>query len=200
MRLIQFFEGDVVDLDQVKQQRRRADIRSHILRTLANMDNEMDQRGQEYSKAGKLPIPLGTRMLPSPRSGDTNPWTIVSYYIDPRNPDRYGYVLRNPEKDETYTQMVNDPKVGMKATPGATKHTRIHGFWKPMIARDVDEDEDSLKLDDVEVGDEVKVGRFKNSKAIVKGFKKDDHNQPVLKTTKGDQKLFKPRISKLEKT
>ena len=32
----------------------------------------------------------------------------------------------------------------------------------------------------------------------VKGITKDENNQPVLKTTKGDQKLFKPRISKLE--
>lgn len=55
-----------------------------------------------------------------------------------------------------------------------------------------------LILPTIEVGDEVKVGKFKNRKAIVKGFTTDDHNQPVLKTTKGDQKLFKPRISKLE--
>ena len=47
-------------------------------------------------------------------------------------------------------------------------------------------------------GDEVKVGKFKNRKAEVKGFDTDDNGQPVLKTTKGDQKLFKPRISKLE--
>ena len=60
------------------------------------------------------------------------------------------------------------------------------------------EDKDTLKLPDMNVGDEVKVGRFKNRKAEIKGFKKDDHGQPVLKTTKGDQKLFKPRISKLE--
>jgi hypothetical protein len=42
-------------------------------------------------------------------------------------------------------------------------------------------------------------GKFKNRKAEVKGFTTDDHNQPVLKTTKGDQKLFKPRILKLDK-
>ena len=60
------------------------------------------------------------------------------------------------------------------------------------------EDKTKLELPDIEVDDEIKVGRFKNRKAIVKGFKKDNHGQPVLKTTKGDQKLFKPRISKLE--
>ena len=41
------------------------------------------------------------------------------------------------------------------------------------------------------------MGKFKNRKAEVKGFKTDDKGQPVLKTTKGDQKLFKPRITKL---
>lgn len=61
------------------------------------------------------------------------------------------------------------------------------------------EDKDTLELPDIKVGDEVKIGRFKNRKAIVKGFKKDKKdNHPILKTTKGDTKLFKPRISKLE--
>jgi hypothetical protein len=50
----------------------------------------------------------------------------------------------------------------------------------------------------IDKGDEVKVGRFKNRKATVKGITKDEHGQPVLKTNKGDHKLFKPRITKLE--
>lgn len=60
-----------------------------------------------------------------------------------------------------------------------------------------DEDTKTLKLPDIEVGDEVLVGKFKNRKATVKGFKTDNNNQPVLKTDKGDQKLFTPRIKKL---
>jgi hypothetical protein len=43
----------------------------------------------------------------------------------------------------------------------------------------------------------ILVGKFKNRKATVTGFATDENNQPVLKTTKGDQKLFKPRIVKL---
>lgn len=58
---------------------------------------------------------------------------------------------------------------------------------------------DSYQPPTIDVGDEVKVGKFKNRKAEVTGFKTDDNNQPVLKTTKGDQKLFKPRLSKLMK-
>lgn len=60
------------------------------------------------------------------------------------------------------------------------------------------ENVDTYQPPKITVGDEVKVGKFKNRKAEVKGFAVDDHGQPILKTTKGDQKLFKPRISKLE--
>ena len=58
---------------------------------------------------------------------------------------------------------------------------------------------DVLKLPSINIGDEVYVGRFKNRKATVTGFGVDEHNQPILKTTKGAQKLFKPRIANLMK-
>jgi len=76
---------------------------------------------------------------------------------------------------------------------GAQTIPAIVGTERAKVA----EGADKLELPDIEVGDEVLVGKFKNRKATVKGFTKDDHNQPVLKTTKGDQKLFKPRLSKL---
>lgn len=57
-----------------------------------------------------------------------------------------------------------------------------------------------LDLPNIEIGDEILVGKFKNRTAVIKGFKSDEHNQPVLKTNKGDQKLFKPRIVKLIKS
>ena len=58
---------------------------------------------------------------------------------------------------------------------------------------------DTLTLPKIKVGDEVKVGKFKNRKAEVTGFDKDENNHPLLKTTKGNQQVFKPRISKLMK-
>jgi hypothetical protein len=64
----------------------------------------------------------------------------------------------------------------------------------------ITEDKETLNPPSIDVGDEVKVGKFKNSKATVKGFKKDEHNQPVLKTNKGDKKLFNLRLSKLQKS
>jgi predicted chitinase len=60
-----------------------------------------------------------------------------------------------------------------------------------------EENEQTYNPPQIDVGDEIKIGKFKNRKAEVTGFKKDENNQPVLKTTKGDQKLFKPRLTKL---
>ena len=56
-----------------------------------------------------------------------------------------------------------------------------------------------LDVPPLEVGDEIMIGKFKNRKATIKGMTSDENNQPVLKTSKGDTKLFKPRISKLMK-
>ena len=61
----------------------------------------------------------------------------------------------------------------------------------------VEEDEDTLTLPELEIGDELKTGRWKNKKSEITGFKKDKNNHPIAKTTKGDQQIFKPRITKL---
>ena len=56
-----------------------------------------------------------------------------------------------------------------------------------------------LSLPDLDVGDELMVGKFKNRRATIKGFKTDKHGQPIAKTTKGDQQIFKGRVKKLMK-
>ena len=58
---------------------------------------------------------------------------------------------------------------------------------------------ESYQPPSLSVGDKILKGKFKNSPAEIKGFTKDKHNQPVLKTNKGEVQLFKPRVSKLMK-
>lgn len=60
------------------------------------------------------------------------------------------------------------------------------------------EDKDEYQLPVIKKGDDVKIGKFKNKKAVVKGFDKDKDNQPVLKTNKGNVKLLRPKLTKLE--
>jgi len=53
---------------------------------------------------------------------------------------------------------------------------------------------------DFKIGDIILTGKFKNRKAIVKGFGKDKKNQPTVITDKGEFSLYKFRIKKLMDT
>jgi len=61
-----------------------------------------------------------------------------------------------------------------------------------------EEKEDSLQLPKLNVGDELMVGKFKNRKATIKGFDTEKKTgQPIAKTDKGPQQIFKGRVKKL---
>ena len=53
---------------------------------------------------------------------------------------------------------------------------------------------ETLKLPTLHKGDKLLTGKFKNKKAEIKSFKKDDLGQPIAVTDKGEEKLLKPRI------
>lgn len=74
------------------------------------------------------------------------------------------------------------------------QQTSIFRHWLKVV-----ENETTLTPPEIEIGDLLLIGKFKNRKAKVTGFTQDDHKQPVLKTTKGNTALFKPRIAKLDK-
>ena len=50
---------------------------------------------------------------------------------------------------------------------------------------------------EINVGDTVEVGRFRNVIAWIKDISIDDNGQPVIITNKGPKKLFSCRLSKL---
>lgn len=50
---------------------------------------------------------------------------------------------------------------------------------------------------EINVGDTVEVGRFRNVTAKIKDILIDENGQPVIITNKGPKKLFSCRLSKL---
>jgi len=54
----------------------------------------------------------------------------------------------------------------------------------------------SFKVE-INVGDTVEVGRFRNVIARIKDISIDENGQPVIITSKGPKKLFSCRLSKL---
>ena len=49
----------------------------------------------------------------------------------------------------------------------------------------------------LEIGDEILIGKFKNVPAVIKEFSTDKNNQPTVKTNKGVRSLYNFRIKKL---
>lgn len=49
----------------------------------------------------------------------------------------------------------------------------------------------------LKVGEQIKMGKFKNKSAVIKSFGKDAHNQPVAHTDKGDVNILKFRLVRL---
>lgn len=64
---------------------------------------------------------------------------------------------------------------------------------------EADNQAERLTLPAIEIGDSIRIGKFKNRKATVTGFGTDKHGQPILHTNKGPVSLFKPRLAKLMK-
>ena len=53
---------------------------------------------------------------------------------------------------------------------------------------------------EIQAGDLIEVGRFRNVQAKVKSIEIDENQQPVIVTSRGRKKLFTFRLSKLYKT
>jgi len=52
-----------------------------------------------------------------------------------------------------------------------------------------------INLPKIEIGDEIKIGRFKNKKATIEDYYLDNKSQPKIKTNKGDKKVFNFNIN-----
>jgi len=107
------------------------------------------------------------------------------------------------------TKLVFDAKEDSRQGLYAKMAKRLLPDWKlhqdgesfVLVApKQMKEGSDSYQPPELNVGDKILKGKFKNSPAEIKGFTKDKHNQPVLKTNKGDVQLFKPRVGKLMAT
>ena len=51
---------------------------------------------------------------------------------------------------------------------------------------------------ELNVGDKIDLGRFKNVRSEIKDIKLDDHGQPVIITSKGEKKALSFRLVKLD--
>jgi len=70
--------------------------------------------GQKLNSEGKLPLPIGTNLLPIGGKGYPNEvHQIIGYKGDVYNPDLYGYEVQSPNGD-IFFQAISDPRSGLR--------------------------------------------------------------------------------------
>jgi hypothetical protein len=82
---------------------------SELMADVGKRVEEAKARGQQFHDEGKLPYDVGDQFT-TPKSRE-DPWTVIGHYVDPKNPERYGYyVERGAGEDLERSQMlVSDP-------------------------------------------------------------------------------------------
>lgn len=55
----------------------------------------------------------------------------------------------------------------------------------------------TIKLPKLNIGDTIRIGKFKNRKAVIKDFGKDKVGHPTVITDKGEHSIFKFRLENL---
>lgn len=92
-----------------------------------------DELLPKLRESGKLPFEIGTRFT-TPKSIETGtpPWQVTGYYIDPKNPRRYGY--RVEREDEKSTMLVSDPDADARMKTSMSEWDRAAHVaqWKPL--------------------------------------------------------------------
>ena len=85
-----------------------------IVEDMPNTMNLPYEIGQKLNSEGKLPLPIGTSLLPSGRKGYPDEvHKIIGHKGNIYNPDLYGYEIQAPNGD-IFFQAISDPKSGLR--------------------------------------------------------------------------------------
>tara|TARA_R110001592_G_scaffold485_2_gene2740 strand:+ start:232 stop:789 length:558 start_codon:yes stop_codon:yes gene_type:complete len=106
---------NVVDFADVKRQQLRKQIKG-AMQNVPYMMNLPYEMGQKLNAEGKLPLPLGTKLLPIGGKGRPDEvHQIVGYKADIYNPEIYGYEVRSPDGEISF-EAISNPVTGLKQT------------------------------------------------------------------------------------
>jgi hypothetical protein len=110
-------ESDVVDLGAHRNEKFTDKIKSVVRHVASGAWNaQQTQKALKYHSDGRLPLPLGTRMIPPTGKGRPDGvWEIAAYVVDAQNPDKYGYKVVDSSGDDEAYLPVSDPKTGVRA-------------------------------------------------------------------------------------
>lgn len=104
---------NVVDFQQAKEDKELKGFHQSMSEQVRGKAKEYSERVQSYRDEGKLPLEIGQRFT-TPKSLETGspPWRVTGYFVDPKDPDKFGYAVERGEGEtfESGRLAVSDPK------------------------------------------------------------------------------------------
>ena len=169
-------------------------------------ERDPDAEGAEGMSASKMRAAAAAGEFEAFKSGTPNPDMAQSMYDAVRN--GMGVTDQEPVPDaagadgmmESLEQIIQVTGTLRRLDEVKPLNENVKNKLKSVLEAWSATYEAKLSLPDLETGDELMVGKFKNRKATIKDFTKDKHNQPVAVTDKGEQQIFKGRVKKLMPT
>lgn len=106
---------NLVNLGARREEKQVEGFHKDLMNEVGERAQKRMQVGAEYHESGKLPMPVGTRFTTNhSREQELLPWEVTGHYVDPKNPEKFGYYAQRGEPGqegyERSTVLVNDPK------------------------------------------------------------------------------------------
>jgi hypothetical protein len=161
----------------------------HVAKTVADQQRQLGNK--VVLKMLKARLNEDTVLVDPKRMDSLN--TLVTMAVEHYHQEAGKLVVETRLDDTTNEKLVENLR---KVLTNRKKVKKLAEALK----EDEDGEDEKLKLPTLKTGDTMLVGKWKNRRAEIKGFDTDEHNQPVAKTNKGDQQIFKGRIEKLMQT
>jgi hypothetical protein len=151
-------KGDNDNPHNIADARKKKELRDFHANLMSKVHDRIQiakALAQKVRDEGLLPYNVGDRFTtPKGRKLKQGPWKVIGYYVDPKNPERYGYYVERGRPDidrESSIMLVSDPaadtkykeQFGMKDWDRAKE---VAGWQKQGIVRRLlNDDEGALK-------------------------------------------------------
>lgn len=109
---------NVHSIADARQKKELTEFHSKVMDNIAMRSHQLKALGEYAHKSGLLPFKRGDRFTtPKGREMGQGPWKVVGYYVDPKNPERYGYRVERGTEGVDYESsqlLVSDPAADAK--------------------------------------------------------------------------------------
>lgn len=137
---------NIVPMGPERETKKLKDFHKDFMGEVRRRAKEAQETGQRYHEEGKLPYKIGDKFTTEHgRSRGEEPWEVIGYSVDPKDPEKYGYHVQRGKKgkgdddpNSTYERSVlsrSNPAFDKKMMNDPKYKERTGKDWVPLSER-----------------------------------------------------------------